>query len=68
MCKEDWSEPVMVVKRDGTPLCEEGKVISLDMTVIPYEGKVYAMWSQRQFLPVDQGAWLYLAQIDEKEP
>ncbi|MDE7176912.1 MAG: family 43 glycosylhydrolase [Lachnospiraceae bacterium] len=68
MCREDWSEPVMVVKKDGTPLCEEGKVISLDMTVFPYEGKTYAMWSQRQFLPVDQGAWLYLAQIDEKEP
>lgn len=68
ICKEDWSEPVMVVKKDGTPLCEEGKVISLDMTVIPYGGKVYAMWSQRQFLPVDQGAWLYLAEIDEKEP
>lgn len=68
MRKEDWSEPVMVMKKDGSPLCEEGKVISLDMTVIPYEGKVYAMWSQRQFLPVDQGAWLYLAEIDEKEP
>lgn len=68
LCKDDWSEPVMVVKKDGTPLCEEGKVISLDMTVFTYEGKAYAMWSQRQFLPVDQGAWLYLAQIDEKEP
>lgn len=68
ICKDDWSEPVMVVKKDGTPLCEEGKVISLDMTVFTYEGNVYAMWSQRQFLPVDQGAWLYLAQIDEKEP
>ena len=67
-CKDDWSEPIMVVKKDGSPLCEEGKVISLDMTVFTYEGKVYAMWSQRQFLPVDQGAWLYLAQIDEKEP
>ncbi len=68
MCRQDWSEPVMVVKKDGSPLCEEGKVISLDMTVFSYEGKVYAMWSQRQFLPVDQGAWLYLAQINEKEP
>ena len=66
--KEDWSAPVMVVKKDGTPLCEEGKVISLDMTTFFYEGRTYAMWSQRQFLPVDQGAWLYLAQIDEKEP
>lgn len=68
MCREDWSRPEMVVKKDGSPLCEEGKVISLDMTTFTYEGKVYAVWSQRQFLPVDQGAWLYLAQIDEKEP
>lgn len=68
MCMEAWSAPFTVVKKDGTPLCEEGKVISLDMTTFEYDRKVYAMWSQRQFLPVDQGAWLYLAQIDEKEP
>lgn len=68
LCREDWSEPFLVVKKDGSPLCEEGKVISLDMTTFSYAGKTYAMWSQRQFLPVDQGAWLYLAQIDEKEP
>lgn len=68
VCREDWSEPRLVVRKDGSPLCEEGKVISLDMTVFDHEGKVYAMWSQRQFLPVDQGAWLYLAQVDEREP
>lgn len=68
ICREDWSEPRLVVRKDGSPLCEEGKVISLDMTVFEHEGRVYAMWSQRQFLPVDQGAWLYLAEIDEKEP
>lgn len=68
MCREDWSRPHMVVKKDGTPLCEAGKVISLDMTTFEYEGDVYAMWSQRQFLPVDQGAWLYLAKVDRKEP
>lgn len=68
MCKEDWSRPHMVVKKDGTPLCEAGKVISLDMTTFEYEGGIYAMWSQRQFLPVDQGAWLYLAEIDRREP
>ncbi len=68
MCREDWSKPHMVVKQDGTPLCEAGKVISLDMTTFVYEGSVYAMWSQRQFIPVDQGAFLYLAKIDEKEP
>lgn len=68
MRREDWSEPRPVVKKDGSRLTEGGRVISLDMTVIPYEGKYYAMWSQRQYVPVDQGAWLYIAQIDEKEP
>ncbi len=68
MCRADWSKPHMVMKKDGTPLCEAGKVISLDMTTFEYEGELYAMWSQRQFLPVDQGAWLYLAKIDRKEP
>lgn len=68
MCKADWSAPRLVVKKDGTPLCEAGKVISLDMTIFGYQGDIYAMWSQRQFLPADQGAWLYLARIDEREP
>lgn len=68
MCRDDWSAPHLVVKSDGTPLCEAGKVISLDMTTFEYEGDIYAMWSQRQFLPVDQGAWLYLAKISRKEP
>ncbi len=68
MCRDDWSAPQLVVKSDGTPLCEAGKVISLDMTTFEYEGDIYAMWSQRQFLPVDQGAWLYLARISRKEP
>lgn len=68
MCRADWSAPKLVVKKDGTPLCEAGKVISLDMTTFAYQGEVFAMWSQRQFLPVDQGAWLYLARIDAEEP
>ena len=68
MCRADWSAPQLVVKKDGTPLCEAGKVISLDMTVFAYQKETYVMWSQRQFLPVDQGAWLYLARIDESEP
>lgn len=68
MCREDWSAPQLVVRKDGTPLCEAGKVISLDMTTFEYQGEIFAMWSQRQFLPVDQGAWLYLARIDEREP
>ncbi len=68
MCRTDWSAPHLVVKKDGSPLCEAGKVISLDMTTFEYEGKQYVMWSQRQFLPVDQGAWLYLAQINPNQP
>lgn len=68
MRREDWSAPHLVVKKDGSPLCETGKVISLDMTTFEYQGEIFAMWSQRQFLPVDQGAWLYLARIDADEP
>ena len=64
----DWLESKPVVRKDGSPLCEAGKEITLDMTAFYWQGKVYAAWSQRRFLPVDQGAWLYLAQIDEKEP
>lgn len=66
-CREDWSMPEKVVRKDGSPLCEAGKVISLDMTVI--EGReYYVAWSERQFKPVDIGAWVYLAKIDPREP
>lgn len=64
----DWSEPQRVVKKDGSYLCEAGKVISLDMTVIQLNGECYASWSERQFLPVDLGAWVYIAKLDPKEP
>lgn len=63
-----WSRPQLVVRKDGTPLCEAGKVISLDMTEFQYNSRYYAVWSQRQFLPVDQGAWLMAAEIDPNEP
>lgn len=64
----DWSRPRRVVKKDGSYLCEAGKTISLDMTVIRWNGKLYAAWSERQFLPVDLGAWVYIATIDPQEP
>ncbi len=64
----DWSEPRRVVRLDGSDLCEAGKTISLDMTVIHWEGDIYAAWSERQFLPDDLGAWIYLAKLDTKEP
>lgn len=68
MCAKDWSKPQRVLKKDGTYLCEEGKTISLDMTNFEWNGEYYVAWSQRQFLPVDLGAWLYIAKIDSKEP
>lgn len=54
------------VKKDGTELCEAGKVISLDMTVIHWNGEYYAAWSERQFVPIDLGAWIYIAKLDPK--
>lgn len=68
ICKEDWSRPQRVVKKDGSYLCEEGKTISLDMTTFEINGEYYVVWSQRQFLPVDLGAWLYIAKVNPEEP
>ncbi len=68
MCAADWSEPKRVVRADGSQLCEAGKTITLDMTCFEYGGEYYAVWSQRQFLPVDLGAWLYMAKLNPEEP
>lgn len=65
---KDWSAPERIVKADGSELCEEGKVISLDMTCFEWEGEMYVVWSQRQFLPVDQGAWLLMAKLNREQP
>lgn len=67
-CREDWSEPKRVVRKDGSELCEAGKTITLDMTCFFWEGDYYAVWSQRQFLPKDLGAWLYIAKLNPQEP
>ena len=66
--REDWSAPRRVVKMDGTDLCQAGKTISLDMTCFFFYGEYYVIWSQRQFLPKDLGAWLYIAKLDAQEP
>jgi len=68
MCAADWSRPHRVVKKDGTYLCEAGKTISLDMTNFKWDGVYYVAWSQREFLPVDLGAWVYIAKVDPREP
>lgn len=64
----DWSKPVRMVKPDGSYLCEAGKEITLDMTVFSFNRKYYAVWSERQFLPKDLGAWLYIAELDANDP
>ncbi len=66
MKASDWEMPVRVVRKDGSPLYVPG--ITLDMTEFEAGGKYYVCWSQRQFEPVDQGAWLYIACIDPEEP
>ena len=66
MNREDWTMPQRVIRKDGSMLYDQG--ITLDMTVFELNDNYYAMWSQRQFTPVDQGAWLYIAQINPEEP
>ena len=68
ICREDWSAPRRIVKEDGSDLCEAGKTISLDMTCFSWEGAWYVIWSQREFLPKDLGAWLYIAKLNPEEP
>lgn len=68
MIASDWSRPQRVVKKDGNYLCEAGTTISLDMTCFELKGEYYVVWSQREFLPEDLGAWLYIAKVDPKEP
>lgn len=68
MNRGDWSRPVRVTKADGSELCEAGKTITLDMTTFNWEGADYAVWSQRQFLPKDLGAWLVIAKLDSNDP
>ena len=67
MKASDWEMPRRVVRKEGSPLYG-GEGITLDMTEFEVGGKHYVCWSQRQFQPVDQGAWLYIAEIDPKEP
>ena len=66
--KEDWEAPRRIVRADGSDICEAGKEITLDMTHFVWEGSDYVIWSQRQFLPKDLGAWLYIAKLNPCEP
>lgn len=63
----DWEIPRRVVKKDGNFLSTTN-TITLDMTCFEVKGHYYVVWSQRQFKPVDQGAWLYIAEVDADQP
>lgn len=67
MNRLDWTAPRRVIQKDGTMLCGP-QGITLDMTEFEVKGRFYVMWSQRQFQPVDLGAWLYIAEIHPDEP
>lgn len=71
----DWEKPVFCIKKDGTPLNEEG--ISLDMTYFCIDKVHYVVWSNRvlarenfeinEFGP-NGCAVLCIATIDPKKP
>ncbi len=63
-----WSDPVRIVRKDGSPLAEES--ITLDMTYIKAGSGSYVVWSYREHIGIslDTGSMLYIASIDEKEP
>lgn len=62
----DWEKPIRVQNKHGDYLFDSG--ITLDMTCFELDRKYYVIWAQRQFTPVDQGSWLYIANIDPREP
>lgn len=63
---EDWTMPLRVLKKDGSYLYDAG--ITLDMTCFEHGEDVFVVWAQRQFTPVDQGSWLYIAKVSPEEP
>lgn len=66
--KEDWEEPVRVVRQDGSSLSGDG--ITLDMTYFKANNQSYVAWSYRYGIGTskDTGSMIYIATIDEKEP
>ncbi len=65
---DSWSDPVMILKKDGSPLSKGA--ISLDMTYLKSGNRSYVVWSYREGIghPHDTGSMLCIASIDEKNP
>ncbi len=68
MNPDDWSDPVRVTKKDGSPLCTGG--ITLDMTYINTGKEHYVAWSERYhcMAPGDSGSMIKIASIDPANP
>lgn len=68
MNPDSWEDPVRVMRKDGSFLCENG--ITLDMTYIKAKKSSYLVWSERYGIgtPLDSGSMLYIATIDESNP
>lgn len=64
--RDSWEMPIKVKKADGSDIYDKG--ITLDMTTFDIGDDTYAAWSQRQFVPCDLGAWVYIAKLDKNEP
>ncbi len=64
--KGDWEKPEPVLKSSGEVLSDIG--LTLDMTTVCIRERYYAVWAQRDLKPVDLGSWIYIAEINKKEP
>jgi len=64
----DWEEPVLVCRKDGSPLASNA--ITLDMTCFHAKGQTYVVWSYRENIgnAADSGSMLYIATIDPSCP
>ena len=59
---------IAVLTKMPQELRNQVKEITLDMTCFFWEEDYYVIWSQRQFLPKDLGAWLYIAKLNPDKP
>lgn len=65
---DSWTDPIRVVKKDGTYLSETG--ITLDMTYLEANQTSYVIWSERYRIgrPDDSGSMLYIGTVDPEAP
>ncbi|MGM9550911.1 MAG: family 43 glycosylhydrolase [Clostridia bacterium] len=63
----DWEAPVMVTRKDGSSLIDEG--ITLDMTYFESKGKHYYAWAERPITSQGNGnSYIAIAEMDPSDP